>query len=166
MNEEFATISNRNKSSIGVILVLFILLVIVVQTFCIPSGRRGPAGLTDNETVSAVSTISFYVVNNSTYRLILDSLRGDTSLPSPRDIPPGIGASSRYELTTYTPFGSSATAEYYATDSEGERVGEFSFRMLNLALGLGSEIRNIEVTGALVAAATGKTLYVNNSVLV
>ncbi|SDS10803.1 hypothetical protein SAMN05444162_0749 [Paenibacillaceae bacterium GAS479] len=159
MNEN--TISNTSKYGAGYILVLFILLVIVVQTFCVSQARAVPVCSTDNGSVSAASSVSFYVVNNSTYTLILDTISGSTSPPTPRNLGPAPVTPSRYELTTYPPFGTNATARYYVSDPSVGVIGGFSFRMVNLALGNGHEIRNVESSGVIIAGAVGNTLYVN-----
>ncbi|SDR91913.1 hypothetical protein SAMN05444162_0340 [Paenibacillaceae bacterium GAS479] len=160
MNQEFVTISNYSKSGIGVILVLFILLVIVVQTFCDSPGNRWPAGLTDNGTVSPAATKSFYVVNRTPYWLTITSLTGNSSLPSPRIIEPEPSTPARFEVTNYGIANSSATATYIVNDSAGQLVGGFRFTMRVPAFGRDTRISNIEVTGALVVAAIGTTLYV------
>ncbi|SDS10849.1 hypothetical protein SAMN05444162_0751 [Paenibacillaceae bacterium GAS479] len=155
------TVSNCNKPGVGVILVLFILLVIVVVTF------RPPAGISPGYPggeggVSATGSRGFVVNNNSSYTLVLISVRGSSHPPSPRDIGPG--ESSGYELTTYGPFSSYAIVTYNVADSSGTNVGTLSFRMVNFALFNGYEIRSIETSGPIIAIASDNNLNVSDAV--
>ncbi|SDR91965.1 hypothetical protein SAMN05444162_0342 [Paenibacillaceae bacterium GAS479] len=81
MNNERAVVSNFNGSSMGVILVLFILLVIVVSVFCASSFNN-----IIDEVPSITASRNFRLINNSGSSVVLTSSRGDFEPPGPPSI--------------------------------------------------------------------------------
>lgn len=104
------------------ILVLFILLVIVTNTFCIAPAQSG------NDSSEILSTNRFYVYNETTgYRLRTTSISGDflDPAPPPHTIYPR--GNYRYEVTTNNNLTAFGHLEYDILDNRGfEKVGSLS----------------------------------------
>ncbi|WP_141136706.1 hypothetical protein [Paenibacillus herberti] len=110
MNKEQAVVSTFKGSTLGIILVLFILLVIVVSVFCGSSFNNSGV----DEDLSIASSRNFRLTNDSSSSVVLTLSRGDFEPPGPPAhvaIPPntyyGFEVSSVLALTrtAYAGFG-------------------------------------------------------------
>ncbi|SDR80753.1 hypothetical protein SAMN05444162_0087 [Paenibacillaceae bacterium GAS479] len=116
-SDQYVSISNY-KSSLGIILVLFILLVIVSNVFFSPFQEDPPV----DDDISALGSVSIDVKNGTgSYLMTSTSLTGDFEPPgpSPHTIQPG----GRYNFQLLTNSHASAIAIYNITSTNGVRVG-------------------------------------------
>ncbi|MCM3746227.1 hypothetical protein M3223_02535 [Paenibacillus pasadenensis] len=107
--------------NLGMILVLFILLVIVAQTFL------GSSISSENDQpISALYTEGFDVVNETTnYRFILSSKSGSIEYPASSIINPR-GGSNHFELQLSRP-SNEASVTYTAYNLGNQVIGEVKF---------------------------------------
>ncbi|OXM14872.1 hypothetical protein [Paenibacillus herberti] len=108
--KESATKGNVHSSNLGIILVLFILLVIILPIFTQPS----PAS--DAPQVGPLSTVTFTIINSTSYPLVLNRIVGKyAGLPEPFEINPNGGSGDVYVQRQF-PWLNSCTAYYYVLD--------------------------------------------------
>ncbi|OXM16462.1 hypothetical protein CGZ75_07255 [Paenibacillus herberti] len=114
--------------NIGMILVLFILIVVVAQTFCKESNRTFPIQ-PDNGFPSIAASLRFEIRNDSSYRLSTISLSGDFEppLPAQHTIPPG--GFYRYEVLVIPRRATVARVTYAVVGNDGASVGSLSTAM-------------------------------------
>ncbi|MCM3748078.1 hypothetical protein M3223_12010 [Paenibacillus pasadenensis] len=135
MSKEQAHISNVKGSTIGVILVLFILLVIVTAVFYVrPTEDDGPIG--------GLSTRTFSIYNNtSAYTLYATSVSSyATPISQPPDILYPNGGLNQYNVTASGSKNVTRRAPivYDVRDEAGVSVGTLQFTLRVRRGGLGS----------------------------
>ncbi|MCM3746226.1 hypothetical protein M3223_02530 [Paenibacillus pasadenensis] len=109
--------------NLGMVLVLFILLVIVTSVFCMvsnPDDTDPPIGITGTQT--------FYIENQSQFRIRFISRTGPSDLPEKRNLPPG--TSTEYIVRTSSSIEPvQVRTLYYIYDSSDYKQGEFIVTM-------------------------------------
>ncbi|OXM17078.1 hypothetical protein [Paenibacillus herberti] len=99
--DQIVETSNYKGSSIGIILVLFILLAIVTRTFYAVPPHIDPIYPPDDESSSMTSNPGFYITNNtSNIRFNVTLLTDSASPPTPNSFLFPNGGENRFELPT------------------------------------------------------------------
>ncbi|OXM14612.1 YjcZ family sporulation protein [Paenibacillus herberti] len=135
MDYERVGISNFKGSSMGMVLVLFILLVIVTSAFCSwNNGNRINNGSDDddNGSSSISSTRSFTITNNSeTIRFQLNGLTQGATPPTPSSILNRSGGQNFFSVPTVLNRDVRVTASYLGYNLNGNPAGfiEFTLRV-------------------------------------
>ncbi|OXM16097.1 hypothetical protein CGZ75_05185 [Paenibacillus herberti] len=109
-------INSQSGSSIGFILVLFILLVIVIQ--CFPSNRGDIVNPQDEGEIGVLYTQGFDIVNNTDFIFNWGNYSGTAVNPTPSRTLNRNGGTQHFELTTpYFGADVSSTQAYSSRDS-------------------------------------------------
>ncbi|OXM14913.1 hypothetical protein [Paenibacillus herberti] len=122
INTYSTRISGGSWSGLGQILILFILLVIVLQTLGLsPTGQIA-------EPPTALRTYGFVIDNQTSgYYFNYVSINGDAQPPALTTVPPQ--GNDRFEVTAKFPNDTSATVYYNISDSNQRNIGQLSFTM-------------------------------------
>ncbi|SDS59623.1 hypothetical protein SAMN05444162_1825 [Paenibacillaceae bacterium GAS479] len=151
INNYSARISGGSWSGLGQILILFILLVIVLQTL-----GHSPAGQIA-EPPTALRTYGFIIDNQTSgYYFNYVSISGNAQPPALATVPPQ--GRDRFEVTARFPNDTSATAYYNISDSNQRNIGQLSFTM-SVYIGLNTGFNAI-TSDAPISFSEG---YINNA---
>ncbi|MCM3748605.1 hypothetical protein M3223_14735 [Paenibacillus pasadenensis] len=123
---------NESRMRMNIILVLFILLVLAAQTFCIPSRD---AKAQDDERVSIALSTRFILKNStSLYTLVATAFKGDyesTGGPGlPSSIPPGSEQNFEVKRSVYKAYNYLASAYYNVVHPTSGNVGTVIMDMI------------------------------------
>ncbi|WP_141136653.1 hypothetical protein [Paenibacillus herberti] len=163
MNGQFETM-NGKRTSIGIILVLFILLVIVASVFCSPKIQYPPSGQPDDGSSSITSSQRFTINNlTSNYWFSPVSFTGDgfeNGPPVMRLIPPeGIYG---FEILVSASQVYSPSVVYNIIRRDGSTAGTFETTMFTNGPFFVT-FMNTSITGPFIQNTARTTLSVSSS---